>query len=155
MAPLYYRNAKAAVVVFDINDEITFRKAEGWVDELKKHVTSDIVLVICANKVDMLVDFGGRNSAGAVGSKELSDYTDQIGALLFLTSAKADIGVQDLFTAVAIHLVQQHVRVKGDNTSMPRRQTTVDPSRLNHTHFKKHIKRNSRGANSRHREGCC
>ena len=58
MAPLYYRNAKAAVVVFDITDDRTFRKAKGWVDELKKHVPSDVVLIVCANKVDMLEEFG-------------------------------------------------------------------------------------------------
>lgn len=32
MAPLYYRNAKAAIVVFDVTDHKTFRKAKGWVE---------------------------------------------------------------------------------------------------------------------------
>ena len=65
MAPLYYRKAKAAVVVFDVTDDRTFRKAKGWLDELKKHVARPDGVNI-RRKIDKRVGwslFGGPDSA--------------------------------------------------------------------------------------------
>ena len=36
LAPMYYRGAKAAVIVYDITDEDTFKGAKTWVSEIKK-----------------------------------------------------------------------------------------------------------------------
>ena len=40
MAPMYYRNAHAAVVCYDVSDEASFAKMKDWVDELRKNVES-------------------------------------------------------------------------------------------------------------------
>ncbi len=42
LAPLYYRGAAAALVVFDITQEDTFEKAKYWVTELQKNTTGDL-----------------------------------------------------------------------------------------------------------------
>ena len=53
MAPMYYRNANAAVVCFDVGDEASFAKMKDWIDELKKNVPDDsLVLAIASNKAD-------------------------------------------------------------------------------------------------------
>jgi len=39
MAPMYYRNASAAIVCFDITNEDSFTKMKDWVEELKQNVT--------------------------------------------------------------------------------------------------------------------
>ena len=106
MAPLYYRKAKAAVVVFDVTDDRTFRKAKGWLDELKKHVASNVVLCLCANKVDMLEEYGGKMPMGAVSDEELQEYILEEKASLFYTSAKNNIGVEGLFESVARKLLK-------------------------------------------------
>ena len=54
MTPLYYRNAKAAIVVFDATNEATFHQAKRCLQELKKHVPEDIVISVCANKIDKM-----------------------------------------------------------------------------------------------------
>ncbi|KAK3150503.1 hypothetical protein QOZ80_3AG0234040 [Eleusine coracana subsp. coracana] len=38
LAPLYYRGAAAAIVVYDITSPESFSKAQYWVKELQKHV---------------------------------------------------------------------------------------------------------------------
>lgn len=35
MAPLYYRNSDAAILVYDITVKETLDKARRWIDELK------------------------------------------------------------------------------------------------------------------------
>jgi Ras-related protein Rab-5C len=42
LAPLYYRGAAAAAVVYDITSTETFAKAKYWVSELQKSASGDI-----------------------------------------------------------------------------------------------------------------
>merc|ERR1712195_323291 len=38
LAPMYYRGAAAAVVVYDITNADSFQRAKSWVKELQKHL---------------------------------------------------------------------------------------------------------------------
>ena len=49
---MYYRNAKAAILVFDLSQEDSFEKAKEWLEDLRNHVEPDIVLAIVGNKLD-------------------------------------------------------------------------------------------------------
>ena len=53
MAPLYYRGAVAAILVFAITDEASFDKLKEWVKELQNNVEEPLVLAIACNKADM------------------------------------------------------------------------------------------------------
>ena len=46
MAPLYYRGAVAAILVFSITDESSFEKLKEWVRELKINHPADEPLVL-------------------------------------------------------------------------------------------------------------
>ena len=52
LAPMYYRGAKAAVIVYDITDEDTFKGAKTWVSEIKKKSNNCFILLV-GNKVDL------------------------------------------------------------------------------------------------------
>jgi GTPase SAR1 family protein len=53
MAPMFYRNANAALIVFDITSVQTFESMQGWVLELKKNVDNPMVLCVVGNKIDL------------------------------------------------------------------------------------------------------
>ena len=53
LAPLYYRGAGAAVVVYDITSPASFEKARFWVKELQKHASPNINIVLVGNKKDL------------------------------------------------------------------------------------------------------
>jgi Ras-related protein Rab-21 len=40
LGPIYYRDADAALLVFDITDTDSFKRCQGWVRELRKMVRS-------------------------------------------------------------------------------------------------------------------
>ena len=42
LAPLYYRGASAAAVVYDVTSPDSFSKAKYWVSELQKNASGDI-----------------------------------------------------------------------------------------------------------------
>lgn len=44
LAPLYYRGASAAAVVYDITSAESFQKAKHWVSELHKNASGDLGL---------------------------------------------------------------------------------------------------------------
>ncbi|GAB9473018.1 hypothetical protein Gpo141_00010181 [Globisporangium polare] len=99
MAPMYYRNAKAAILVFDLLNEATFEKIKEWLQDLRHHVGDDIVLAVVGNKCDCNSSF---NFAKA------QQFAQEIGALVFRTSAKTGDGVQNLFESVAVQLLKRH-----------------------------------------------
>lgn len=87
---MYYRGAAAAIVVYDITRQNTFKTLKTWIDELQSQGPKDIAIAIAGNKADLAdqrdVD---RNIAQA--------YAEEIGAMYLETSAKDDLNVQDIF----------------------------------------------------------
>ncbi|KAH7100542.1 ras-domain-containing protein [Auriculariales sp. MPI-PUGE-AT-0066] len=53
MAPIYYRNSHAALVVYDITDANSFEDVRGWLEELKKNCTDDLIIYIVGSKADL------------------------------------------------------------------------------------------------------
>ncbi|KAK3085510.1 hypothetical protein FSP39_004418, partial [Pinctada imbricata] len=53
LAPMYYRGASAAIIVYDVTREATFRTVKEWIRELKKNSTTDMVIAIAGNKCDL------------------------------------------------------------------------------------------------------
>jgi len=53
LLPMYYRNAAAAIVVYDITNEASFDVLQDWIKELNRLGPEDIVLAIAANKCDL------------------------------------------------------------------------------------------------------
>ena len=53
LLPMYYRNAAAAIVVYDITSEATFEVLQEWITELHRLGPPNIVLAIAGNKCDL------------------------------------------------------------------------------------------------------
>uniref|UniRef100_A0A8C5HRP4 Ras-related protein Rab-5B-like n=1 Tax=Gouania willdenowi TaxID=441366 RepID=A0A8C5HRP4_GOUWI len=53
LAPMYYRGAQAAIVVFDITKPDTFERAKAWVKELQRQASPNIVIALAGNKADL------------------------------------------------------------------------------------------------------
>lgn len=53
LAPMYYRNASAAVVVYDITNTSSLEKAKSWIRELQRQADPQIVVALVGNKADL------------------------------------------------------------------------------------------------------
>lgn len=53
LAPMYYRNAAAAMLVYDITSAKTFARLKAWVRELRELGPEGIIIVVCGNKADL------------------------------------------------------------------------------------------------------
>ncbi len=54
LKPMYYRNAQAAVVVYDVTKATSLEKAKSWVKELQRQANPNIVIALAGNKVDLV-----------------------------------------------------------------------------------------------------
>lgn len=53
LAPMYYRGAQAAIVVYDVTNTDTFARAKTWVKELQRQASPNIVIALAGNKADL------------------------------------------------------------------------------------------------------
>ncbi|SPO49193.1 related to GTP-binding protein Rab5c [Moesziomyces antarcticus] len=53
MAPMYYRGSHAAVIVYDITSMSSFLDVRAWIEELKKNMTTDLVIHVVGAKLDL------------------------------------------------------------------------------------------------------
>lgn len=72
--PMYYRNAQAAVVVYDVTKATSLEKAKSWVKELQRQANPNIVIALAGNKVDLIQSLA--SSPGAASSSESEEEAD-------------------------------------------------------------------------------
>ncbi|KAI7869311.1 ras family-domain-containing protein [Spinellus fusiger] len=105
LAPMYYRNAQAAVVVYDVTKAASLDKAKTWIKELQRQANSQIVIALIGNKLDLVAveeeTAENEESARQVTTEEASAYANETGLLFFETSARTGLNVERVFTEIA------------------------------------------------------
>lgn len=94
LAPMYYRGAQAAIVVYDITNPDSFERAKSWVKELQRQGNPNIVIALAGNKLDLA-------PKRKIQPEEAQSYADENGILFMETSAKTPVNVNELFVAIA------------------------------------------------------
>ncbi|PFH54615.1 hypothetical protein AMATHDRAFT_134770 [Amanita thiersii Skay4041] len=139
LAPMYYRNAQAAVVVYDVTKASSLEKAKSWVKELQRQANPNIVIALAGNKVDLVQPSASSSDASAndsdgeaddatatpgetpsspdgepeslrqVPREEAQAYATEAGLLFFETSAKTGEGIVEIFTEIAKKIPIEHI----------------------------------------------
>ncbi|ETV65477.1 hypothetical protein H257_17771 [Aphanomyces astaci] len=94
LAPMYYRGAAAAIVVYDVTNKDSFTGAMSWVKELQRRGDPNVIIALAGNKADL-------ESRRTVEFEEARQYANDNGILHMETSAKTAANVKDLFVAIA------------------------------------------------------
>jgi len=97
LAPMYYRGAAAAIVVYDITNRQSFVRAKSWVKELQRQGSANIVIALAGNKLDLA-------DQRQVDLEEAKAYADDNNIFLLETSAKSNTNVTEIFKQIATAL---------------------------------------------------
>ena len=99
LAKIFYQNAAAVVLVYDITVRDTFEKLkEYWIEEIRNNAPSDIIIALAGNKCD-------NYEFEVVSRKEGQDLAKQIDAIYKQTSAMLSNGIEELFKSIEIKFV--------------------------------------------------
>jgi small GTP-binding protein len=92
---IFYKEVNVAILVYDITSISSFRELQKyWVEQVKESSPKNLIIAIIANKADLI-------ECENVDEKEARNYAKSINAIFARTSAKNNVGVNDLFLEIA------------------------------------------------------
>jgi Ras-related protein Rab-24 len=102
MTKMYYRNARGAIVCYDVTDAASFERAKYWVEQLRR-AEEDVVISLVATKTDLLAGGAARGTPVSVVLK----YARSIDAEHFETSSKSGASCDAPFLSVVERTARQ------------------------------------------------
>lgn len=98
MVSTYYKDAAAAILVFDLTNLSTFQNLEKWLKELKDKGPANILTVLVANKSDLVMK-------QKVELEDAENLAEKYRSPLLIVSAKDNMHIQDIFIRIALNLI--------------------------------------------------
>lgn len=98
MAPMYFHDADAAVIVYDVTASNSFNDVDYWLKELREKGPQNIIIALAGNKSDL-------KQQRAVPTQSAQSLKDKHRIQIFKeTSALTGENINELFTEIA-HLI--------------------------------------------------
>ena len=109
----FYKRANLAILVYSIDDEISFNDLNFWLNEIKKQSKDDIKLILIGNKTDL----NNRKI-----TKQLAEnYAKKNGFDIFLETSAKELNTEEIFIKAAELLweydiqKEKELKEKGEN----------------------------------------
>lgn len=96
LAPMYYRGAKAAFIVYDITNKDTLQKAKYWIGEITRKGEPGCILALLGNKLDI--------PNRQIEYEEVSSFVKINNIMFAEVSAKTGQNINNIMTDVAKEL---------------------------------------------------
>ena len=98
LTQMFYKDANAAILVYDITNQDSFEELRKyWVKQIKESSSSNIIIVIDANKSDLI----GEEQVNEADARK---FAEEVDAIFCCTSAKNKVGIDDIF----VEIVKKH-----------------------------------------------
>ena len=92
VVPIYFRNASAAILVFDLDDIDSFNDLDSWLETIQEQNDKTVPVVVVGNKFDVCPDSSLMAKAKQWSFEHRFPF--------FVTSAATGQGVKELFEVV-------------------------------------------------------
>lgn len=117
LAPMYYRGANAAIVVYDITNNSSYLAAQSWVKELKQQGNSRTIIILVGNKSDL-------GDSREVDYNTAKKYATDSGFLFIESSAKNNYNIPEIFKMLAENIPKNDDSTKSNTIIIPEKQQT-------------------------------
>lgn len=124
LAPIFYQDAQAAVIVYDVQKELTFQHIHFWHDLFLQHIQlTDNKFIIVGNKIDLRKD-NQEDTSTFVSTEKGLECACSIEADFIETSAKTGENISTLVhklieyaKSIQASVTQPNIENKEDNSS--------------------------------------
>jgi len=99
MAPMYYRGAKAAILVFDVTNIDSYNRISTWLKDIVAHSKGDIIICLVGNKCDL---------PPAFDLSVCEEKAKELNGVFIKTSAILGTNINELFETIALKAVKNH-----------------------------------------------
>lgn len=98
MAPIFYRGAHGAVVIFDVTNRETFKRATKWFHELSEFAEGNPKIILVGNKIDLPNRVVSNEEATALANKYKCNFLE--------VSALLGSNLNEIFNSLATAIYQ-------------------------------------------------
>ena len=109
LAPIFYRGADGAVIIFDCTRKETFDRAEKWFKELKEFAETNTRIVLVGNKIDLPKINIKTEQAGELAKKFDANFLE--------VSALTGRNVNEVFETLASEIYEYRKKIKEEATN--------------------------------------
>ena len=143
LAKVFYNNASACILVYDITNKDTFNDIVNyWIPELKENAPKDTILALAGNKSDLYLE-------EQVNDNEGKNLAKNINAIYLRTSAKLNSSIDELFNNIGNKYLNPEMEIISNLTKEEMIQKS-EQSRRDKIRIKNDINNNNRG-----KKKCC
>ena len=143
LTKMFYKDANAAVLVYDITRKDSFEEIQNyWSNQIKESSPPGIILAVAANKSDLI-------DHEAVDEEQARKFAEELGAIFVSTTATQIDPVNDLFIQIAKKYTgSNEIKIKDDDEAQEQPNTDDKKGTVKLTSEKSNDKNNRR-------RGCC
>ena len=143
MAPIFYRGADGAVVIFDVTKKETFNRATKWFHELKEFAEGNPKIILVGNKIDL--------TNRQVTKEEAISLAQQYNCNFLEVSALLGTNVNEVFNSLTLDIYNG----KGKKSLEISNEHEVENGRKKSKNKKLSIVANNDNLPSSSRKGSC
>ena len=107
MAPIFYRGAQGAVVIFDVTNRETFNRATKWFKELNEFAEGNPKIILVGNKIDL--------PNRVISNEEATALAQQYNCNFLEVSALLGTNVNEIFHSLATSIYEGRKRNKSQH----------------------------------------
>ena len=125
LTKMFYKDANAAVLVYDITRKDSFEELQNyWSQQIKESSPPNIILAIAANKSDLI-------SQEAVEEEKAREFANELGAIFVSTTATTVESINELFIEIAKKYTNAtDIKIKGDDDGQEQAEEKNDNVKL-------------------------
>ena len=125
LTKMFYKDANAAVLVYDITRKDSFEELQNyWSQQIKESSPPNIILTVAANKSDLI-------NQEAVEEEKAREFANELGAIFVSTTATTVESINELFIEIAKKYTNAtDIKIKGDDDGQDQAEEKNDNVKL-------------------------
>jgi Ras-related protein Rab-5C len=112
LAPMYYRGAEGAIIVYDITNKDSFNGAKKWFNEIKSNGSENCQIILVGNKIDLEKH---RN----IEKEEVINFIIEKNISHMLTSAKTGDNIELVFEKISRKILKNRKTMENNENRNP------------------------------------